>query len=321
MSVLVGIDEAGYGPILGPLTIFCSAFRMPREKLAADMWQILGRSVSRSKKRLAGRLIICDSKKAFDRSVGVSSLQRTILCALGCIGGSSMPANIRQAVEMLCPDSAHQLNEYPWYHKLDACPIITDQADIGIARHTLLNDLQNNSMEILAMRGYCLDAGHYNELVEKVRNKASVLFTHVCRHIQAAIDNWGREDLQIVIDRQGGRDNYAPLLRRMFGQMELEIIRQDSRMSSYQLRYGEKTVRLHFVVKADENYLPVCLASMAGKYVRELLMDRINEYFLSRCPGLAPTAGYWQDGSRFIREIKDNHPTCQYDYNKLVRMK
>ena len=39
-------------------------------------------------------------------------------------------------------------------------------------------------------------------------------------------------------------------------------------------------VRLSFEVGADDLYLPVSLASMVSKYLRELLMDCMNEYFV-----------------------------------------
>lgn len=71
MAVLVGIDEAGYGPLLGPLVVSSAAFSMPEELLKADHWKVLSRAVGREKKGLAGRLVITDSKKAYSRAAGV----------------------------------------------------------------------------------------------------------------------------------------------------------------------------------------------------------------------------------------------------------
>jgi ribonuclease HII len=50
MAVLVGIDEAGFGPILGPLVVSSSTFSLPRRLIKADLWQIL-RVANSPKKR------------------------------------------------------------------------------------------------------------------------------------------------------------------------------------------------------------------------------------------------------------------------------
>ena len=61
--------------------------------------------------------------------------------------------------------------------------------------------------------------------------------------------------------------------------MELAIVQEGDECSVYEMRNGTRTVRLTFEVEADDRYLPVSLASMISKYIRELLMDRMNLYF------------------------------------------
>jgi hypothetical protein len=78
-------------------------------------------------------------------------------------------------------------------------------------------------------------------------------------------------------------------------------------------------MRLHFAVGADKRFLPVSLASMVSKYLRELLIHNINRYFLSFHSELRPTAGYWQDGLRFIEDVKVNIPDLNVDMERLVR--
>ncbi|MFQ6036606.1 MAG: hypothetical protein ACE5NM_12280, partial [Sedimentisphaerales bacterium] len=60
MAVLVGIDEAGFGPILGPMVVSSSTLSLPRNLLTANLWQVLKKSVADKRKRLAGRLLIAD---------------------------------------------------------------------------------------------------------------------------------------------------------------------------------------------------------------------------------------------------------------------
>ena len=58
-----------------------------------------------------------------------------------------------------------------------------------------------------------------------------------------------------------------------------------------------------FETGAEQKHLPVALASMIAKYVRELLMARLNRFFCGHLPELKPTAGYVQDGRRYLAEI------------------
>ena len=82
MAVLAGIDEAGFGPIIGPLVVSSTAFSLPDDLLSKNLCQVLRKSVGTRRTHLAGRLLINDSKKAFTRTLGIGHLQRTVLACL-----------------------------------------------------------------------------------------------------------------------------------------------------------------------------------------------------------------------------------------------
>ncbi|MBN2020641.1 MAG: hypothetical protein JW749_10510 [Sedimentisphaerales bacterium] len=329
-TVVAGIDEAGFGPILGPLVVSSSIFRVPDNLIWADLWGILKKSVSEKRTGLRGRLLIADSKKAFTRSSGIKHLQRTILAAIKLLGYE--PGNISELLSALCSapvgprlssdeirTTNDELREYPWYKKLDEYQLEAETADIGIGASMLRADLANQHIELLGLNSRCLEVAYYNAQISAVKNKSKVLFTAVAGLMQEAMDKFRDENLEIVIDRQGGRSHYRRELQLMFGDAQLRIIKEDQDRSSYELRTGERKVRVHFIVGADDKYLPVSLASMASKYIREVLVDNINRYFIGLNSQLKPTAGYWKDGLRFIKDIKTHVPDAKYDTNQLVR--
>jgi ribonuclease HIII len=194
-----------------------------------------------------------------------------------------------------------------------------DKADRIIAATVLSDDLASNDIELKDIKSCCLDVAYYNKMVEAVKNKASVLFTATSQLIQSAYNNFTGEKLHIVIDRQGGRMHYRQNLQRMFPDMSLSIVRESPKVSSYDLQNNSGAMRVHFVVSADRQYLPVSLASMVSKYLREVLIGCMNRYFTDFNPNIKPTAGYWEDGLRFVEDIKTNLPHVRFSQNQLIR--
>lgn len=316
-TVLAGIDEAGFGPILGPLVVSASVFEVPKNLIWGDLWQILRGSISDKRTGLKGRLLIADSKKAFSKSLGIRHLRRTVLSALKSLG--SEPNNLTGLMSALCPDCLEHLSEYPWYKQVSDYSLGGDDGDIAIGTSMLKKDLAKKRIELLGLKSRCLEVARYNMMVSEVKNKAKVLFTAVAELIQWTIKQFAGDDLDIVIDRQGGRSHYRRQLQLMFPDMALRVIREDAKRSSYELADRNRRIRVHFIVGADGKFLPVALASMMSKYIREVLVDNINGYFRGFSDSLKPTAGYWKDGLRFIEDIKTYIPNVHFNANQLIR--
>ncbi len=337
MAILAGIDEAGFGPLLGPLVVSCSAFSVPPELLGTDLWQTFRRSVAKTRKHLQGRLLIADSKKAYKRGEdapvsrascprseggtpsprGLGHLERTVLGILQCLGKE--PAHLTELLAALCPDCLPRLQDYPWYQKMPQCDLTRGPADMKIASQVFAGDLETQGARLVLLRSCCLDVAYYNTLVGRVKNKAQVLFIAVTQLMQSLLDGFSDDVVQIQVDRQGGRAHYRENLLRSFPGMDLRIVQEGDRTSIYELRTGHRTVRLSFEVEADDLYLPVALASMVSKYVRELLMECMNEYFVGMSAELKPTAGYWKDGQRFVEDLRRHLPHVAIDSHKLIR--
>lgn len=317
MPALAGIDEAGFGPLLGPLVVSCSVFSVPETLIDADLWTVLRKSTADTRKHQAGRVLITDSKKAYSKSVGIKHLHRTTLACLRCV--ALAPANVFELLDLLCPDCPARLEAYPWHNNKVMQKPLAAADDMEIASSVLKDDLAANKMKLLRLGSRCLDVAYYNNRIDQVKNKASVLFTATCELIKQIWDSSDEQLLQIIIDRQGGRVHYRRNLQRMFPDMELKILKENPMTSSYELTYGERKMRLAFTVNADSRFLPVSLASMVSKYVRELLIGNINSHFAALYPDIKPTAGYWKDGLRFIDDLKKYIPHVEYEKKRLIR--
>jgi ribonuclease HII len=78
-------------------------------------------------------------------------------------------------------------------------------------------------------------------------------------------------------------------------------------------------VRIVFREKGEEHCMSVAVASMLSKYLREGLMRRFNAFWRQYLPEVAPTAGYYGDGQRFLQDIDATRRQLGIGDEMLVR--
>ena len=75
--------------------------------------------------------------------------------------------------------------------------------------------------------------------------------------------------------------------------------------SAYAMPGDSRVKSIEFLVDGDRRAFCPAAASIVAKYVRELLMARLNGFFVGHRPDLEPSGGYFSDGNRFIRETRE----------------
>ena len=325
MAVLVGIDEAGYGPLLGPLVVSSAAFIVPDDKLSISLWEQLQSAVFTSKKGSKGRIIINDSKKLHQKSGDYSLLARSVLaCRAAAVESASdlaLPGDIGEFLKLVNFADYEVFSKYPWYQKLLQSKIDYDESDISIVASSLWRTMKKSNVDIRYMYALPMPVGQYNEAIDLTGNKAVVLFNQACKHIFHAWENHSKDNLHIVVDKQGGRANYRDKLQKLFPYAKLNELKRTPQLSSYHIIDGSRQMKIHFIVKGDQKQLPVALASMLSKLVREMMVEQLNLYYADKVPGIKHTAGYYQDGMRFLNDLKEANVYSSNIEPLLVRKK
>ncbi len=320
MAVLAGIDEAGYGPLLGPLVSALTVFSVPKALSDKSLWNVLAASIALHPARSFGRLAVADSKKLFTRRDGLDRLERSALTFMHLLAQPT--DHLSQLLRSLGADCQQQMNDYPWYDGQSvSLPHAADRKDLSTCLNALRVDTGRNEIAFLGARSEVLLVGRYNDLAEKTRNKSAVLFSLVGKYMARLVKAYAGEGLVIHVDKLGGRSRYRSHLQQLFGGWDLRILGETGQSSSYQLSKNSLSWQVHFEAKAESNHLPVALASIYAKYVRELFMALLNRYWCREVSGLRPTAGYYKDGRRFLADIGKHCKSLKTPMNQLVRIR
>jgi ribonuclease HII len=294
LRLVLGIDESGYGPRVGPLVVASCTLAVPDSIAAVGpelAWSIAG-AVEPPAEGLAPTesspkaVYIGDSKQIFFEGWPLE-LERSALALIDWLRGGPV-AHIGDALGVV----AHPIDPLPWLApELGRFPLCERRPAAALGGVVELRDLS----------AHVLSARQMNAATERVDNKALVNWALVAMLIERAVAAGEPLDLEIAVDRQGGRIHYEDLLRELFA-APVEIVEKTARRSAYRIPARPEIRSIEFLVEGDSRCAAISIASIIAKYTRELLMARLNDFFCSRQPGLAPTEGYFRDGRRFVTE-------------------
>ena len=312
MALWAGVDEAGYGPRLGPLVVAGTAFVLEERVPPASLWDLLADAVARSARGSDGRLVVNDSKKVYSPAVGLKRLEEGVLGFLGVSDETRRRRRrIRRAADLfslLQAEGASPADPPPWFRNAADLnlPLESNLSALRSKAAVLGQALRRNGVRMPCARAEVVLPLEFNRIVGLTRNKSFLLFQKCGLILQELWRRAGPGESRVLVDRHGGRMRYRRLLLDAFPGCPCDVLEEGGERSSYRIAEADRSDRT-LVVTFQENgelhALPTALASMTAKYVRELYMRAFNAYWQERMEGLRPTAGYYGDAGRFLRDI------------------
>lgn len=275
----VGVDENGLGPRLGPLVVTAVMARVD-----ATGPGVVGR---KARGALASRL--GDSKGLVAHgSVGLGQAWARAL------GGPALdtPDELVRALaleppeELRAPCPAHVLPQC-WGTGGEA--FLDDEPSRELEREVArdVGKLAHRGVELVAVRSSVVCVRRINDAQAEGRSR-SALDLHAMERLVLALRAEAGEELGAVCGKVGGFKSYGPAFGPLAGRLHA-VVEETPARSAYRFPgLGE----LAFEQDCDAHDLLVGMASLVGKWLRELLMARIVRHYRARDAGLPDASGY-----------------------------
>lgn len=319
MTIIAGIDEAGYGPLLGPMVVTITAFDVPEEKAKCSLWDLLNDAISNDLKGKGQRLTVRDSKRLYNAQKGLKPLENAVLSFLW--SKDLKTTSFYQLLKNLSCHHPGTIAGYPWYAGKDyPLPLATSVSAVLNYADVLKYALDKQGVKFCYASTCVVTVQEFNEQVRVTGNKSVVLF-NTCAALISRLWNNFKDNISLIVDKQGGRNNYAELLKGCLPKVDVKILKEGAKVSTYEVVDGQRKMEISFMEKGEDTCMAVALASIFSKYVRELFMHLENQYWLHLVPNLKPTAGYYTDALRFLSQIADVRKKEAIQDNIVIRIK
>ena len=272
--LVIGIDENGLGPVLGPLLVTAAAFETEQYD-AEQFWKAAG-----------AELLTDDSKKIFS-STKLGSAEVAVWAWLRKFGiKPTTYADLFSRIVQPMPVERPCTLE-PAYCGPSATPLPCFAAGKDMAwLSEESKSLAVRGIRPAAVRAFSICPGAFNRAcaVEGM-NKFALDFMLMLRLVMSLSEGY-EGDVLALCGKVGSTRKYGPWFGRFHGGLWMPE-EETPEISTYRIvPFG----RISFIRDGDGSHLPIAAASMVGKYLRELAMRDINTLLLS--PGIRTASGY-----------------------------
>jgi ribonuclease HII len=274
--IVVGVDENGLGPLLGPLVTTAVSFELSR--------------YSPERHAGVGRELGIDDSKTTAGFGQMGVAEGLTLALIEALHGRVID-ELDGLFDLLLLERPEILRRPCPASSQPQCWSVPMQlpyfgGDIAAGRE-MLRGLRAAGLKPSHVRSALACTGVLNARLRAGQSRVEVDLELMERLVLDARSN-SACDLRAICGMVGGIRNYTAKLRH-FPAAGVKQVRALGGTLAYDV---ESVGHVRFEIDADARHLPVALASMVGKYVRELWMARQNRFYRERDATLADASGY-----------------------------
>lgn len=271
MPWLIGVDEAGYGPNLGPLVVAATLWHLespsptassPKTKASGSKNPGKPRSSAATNaasadsswdlyRRLApivappphpAMLHVADSKQLYSPQKGIQPLQQIARVTASLLDLAEPAASWLQLAQVL-KASQHQpaFHAWPWYTAAANPTSLADDSESATSIDSLCQAVgehaTQNAVRLAGAVVALVEPETFNEACEAYDNKSTLLSTVTLELVRDLVSRaQSQAPLEPILcrcDRHGGRARYRGLLESAFPETWFEPLEENSRLSRY----------------------------------------------------------------------------------------
>ena len=174
MGLIIGVDEAGYGPNLGPLAVCATAWRIPSELNSDNLTEVIPRITADRPGK--DEIQIADSKVMYKPGSGIETLENTVQVMSRVTGFHlELVSDWHSWISRFDPQWTNQTVDVPWFHGDRQLPVAADTDVINDLSDSITASLAQCGIELIDVEMNLIPAKRFNELLKVNKGKGELL--------------------------------------------------------------------------------------------------------------------------------------------------